>query len=927
MYWTDFGTDRIQRANLDGSNVQTLVSRGLENPAGIAVDVAGGKMYWTDIGELGAGARFGKERIQRANLDGSNVQTLVTRTQGLVWPEDISLAVAGGKMYWTDRGADRIQRANLDGSNIETLVSRELENPSGIAVDVAAGKMYWTELGELGDGARFGKERIRRANLDGSNIETLVTRAQGLHSVGRIAVGVPSQATPPQIVQQPDLVVEPPTISGNVDQPSGATYQAGEVIATLPTGSWFPNVVSGASFRSGGGEITATFNNGGYITVGGTRYTCVASGGCQIEGRTVTQGTIEVGGTAPPPPVSQSTVESGATFTLSATVRNRGAGRAAATTLRYYRSTDSRISTSDTEVGTDSVRALSANRSSDESITLTVPTSAGTYYYGACVDSVANESDSTNNCSSAVSITVEGSSPEPTTLTLISGDNQTGLAGDPLVDPFVVEVRDQYGDPMADVSVSFAVTAGGGSLSAETATTDAAGRAASYLTLGSDAGSNTVEASVAGISSTVTFTAVAELLEFDLVLPAGISLIHVPLKARTVDGVAGTIESVGDLYHALGGEDNVIYLATRNSQTQEWIIYLNPSSNNRELTDDMGIITNLISPTPLHLSGRPLGTDGNSTIALNPGVNLVGVPLRDPRITDVSDLFTLEGIADNVLVIMAQDNNGEFKQINPTSAADIAITGGQSFIMTALRKDTVAISGDGWTNVSGTVASPAVRNADLRSTITGIHVRDTTPILVLRGSIVDEGRSVNAAGLRINVKNLSTDSEVTATVTDALGYRLAVVDIEAGRAAQIGDIIEISGQSPNPFIGVEPLRYTITTEDVKQSLIQLPNLVVYEIPAETELLSNYPNPFNPETWIPYRLASEADVLLSIYDINGVLVRELDIGYQQAGYYTDKSRTAYWDGRNEWGESVASGVYFYQLRAGDYSQMRKMVILK
>ena len=98
-------------------------------------------------------------------------------------------------------------------------------------------------------------------------------------------------------------------------------------------------------------------------------------------------------------------------------------------------------------------------------------------------------------------------------------------------------------------------------------------------------------------------------------------------------------------------------------------------------------------------------------------------------------------------------------------------------------------------------------------------------------------------------------------------------------------------------------------------------------PDQTSLLANYPNPFNPETWIPYQLAHAADVTLTIYDTQGTLVRQLDLGYQHVGYYTDKTRAAYWNERNHVGESVGSGIYFYQLRAGDYSTTRKMVILK
>ena len=99
------------------------------------------------------------------------------------------------------------------------------------------------------------------------------------------------------------------------------------------------------------------------------------------------------------------------------------------------------------------------------------------------------------------------------------------------------------------------------------------------------------------------------------------------------------------------------------------------------------------------------------------------------------------------------------------------------------------------------------------------------------------------------------------------------------------------------------------------------------IPEATLLIANYPNPFNPETWIPYHLASNTDVRVNIYDAQGVLVRALTLGHQPTGYYTSRSRAAYWDGRNALGERVASGVYFYQLQTDAISPMRKMVILK
>ena len=113
----------------------------------------------------------------------------------------------------------------------------------------------------------------------------------------------------------------------------------------------------------------------------------------------------------------------------------------------------------------------------------------------------------------------------------------------------------------------------------------------------------------------------------------------------------------------------------------------------------------------------------------------------------------------------------------------------------------------------------------------------------------------------------------------------------------------------------------------QQGIANLENLLASLIPQETALHANYPNPFNPETWIPYQLATPAEVTLTIYDMNGLLVRRLAIGYQAAGMYQNRNRAAYWDGRNGHGEFVASGLYFYTLSAGEFTATRKMLITK
>ena len=126
---------------------------------------------------------------------------------------------------------------------------------------------------------------------------------------------------------------------------------------------------------------------------------------------------------------------------------------------------------------------------------------------------------------------------------------------------------------------------------------------------------------------------------------------------------------------------------------------------------------------------------------------------------------------------------------------------------------------------------------------------------------------------------------------------------------------------------VEAKRHHTNDEIFQRGTAVLEQLLVALTSKETVLLPNYPNPFNPETWIPYQLAKSADVTVSIYSTNGQLVRRLDLGHQSVGIYESRSRAAYWDGRNALSEPVASGVYFYTLTAGEFTATRKMLIRK
>ena len=207
---------------------------------------------------------------------------------------------------------------------------------------------------------------------------------------------------------------------------SGGTtaYEVGETITTMPTGNWiFDRLGGDVGFGRAGGVVEIDFGDGGYVEKGDYRYTCESAGGCRVEDGVVTKGRIvetSIGGSAQGPDLvveaaSASDVNPmpGASFTLSATVRNQGGDASTATTLRYYRSVNGTISTGDAEVGSDAVDGLAASTTGEHAIDVTAPADPGTYYYGACVDDVDAESDTGNNCSAAVTVTVS-TMPIPT---------------------------------------------------------------------------------------------------------------------------------------------------------------------------------------------------------------------------------------------------------------------------------------------------------------------------------------------------------------------------------------------------------------------------------------------------------------------------------------------------------------------------------
>ena len=229
-----------------------------------------------------------------------------------------------------------------------------------------------------------------------------------------------------------------------------------------------------------------------------------------------------------------------------------------------------------------------------------------------------------------------------------------------------------------------------------------------------------------------------------------------------------------------------------------------------------------------------------------------------------------------------------------------------------------------------------------------VTVIDLAVVALFYGTQVPVGVNLPADVNADGVVNL-LDLTAVAQAIDAAGgglNQLSLWEVEAALLAAVEQavVLEAVAGAPGPAVGSVSVRFA--TKNVADALaaartdVRKPQkdfavlekflALLKEItttPEATALLSNYPNPFNPETWIPYRLSKDTEVIVTIYDMRGVAVRELVLGHQAAGVYQSRGRAAYWDGRNHHDEPVASGVYFYTLTAGDFTATRKMLIRK
>lgn len=230
--------------------------------------------------------------------------------------------------------------------------------------------------------------------------------------------------------------------------------------------------------------------------------------------------------------------------------------------------------------------------------------------------------------------------------------------------------------------------------------------------------------------------------------------------------------------------------------------------------------------------------------------------------------------------------------------------------------DVLLVDGSGKSSTPETedseITKPPQNAADVNSD--GIvNIVDLTLVAQNFGKIGDNAADVNSDGV-VNIVDLTLVAAAfgnTASAPIILGCDSGSTPTRAEVAAWLREARQLN----------------VSTPTFQRGIFILEQFLAALTPKETLLLANYPNPFNPETWIPYQLAGPADVRISIYVADGKLVRTLDLGHQAVGIYHNRSRAAHWDGKNAIGEPVASGVYFYTLTAGEFTATRRMLILK
>ena len=502
---------------------------------------------------------------------------------------------------------------------------------------------------------------------------------------------------------------------------------------------------------------------------------------------------------------------------------------------------------------------------------------------------------------------------EPDALTTHAGNDQNGTLNTPLEAPFAVKVVDAYNDPVKDVRVRFRVTRGSGSLSPRTPLTDKNGLAETTFTPTS-AGRIRVVATVARVNDTIKFYIVAKAGE-PVKVSVGTSIapkVFIDAANRPpmvwVDG--------GKIYALVGADVKGEFVQGVHNAMN---LAVDTSGGKIYWTAQTGESTGTINSANL---------DGTGVTELK---SIRAVPMGIAVDTAGSKLYWTN--SRGRIQSLNADGSGRVENVlqNLESPMDLALSGGNAywtqadgsirFVNLSGQKVIHDISAGADTPGSLAIANGKVYWTEMTAaggTINSANLGGTGATQLASILAAPSGIAVDTAGSKLywtnsrgRVQRANLNGSGIKTVVEGLGHP--------------GEIV-IDNNITEPLAASAPTAVGLKRNRIQEQ-INLQQSLMTTRPEKTQLLANYPNPFNPETWIPYELATDTNVRITIYNTQGGVVRTLQLGQQSAGYYTGRDQAAYWDGRNAIGEQVASGVYFYQFETDEMSALRKMVILK
>ena len=657
--------------------------------------------------------------------------------------------------------------------------------------------------------------------------------------------------------------------------------------------------------------------------------------------------------------VDASTIKVFTGVRLHLTLTNQGTKKAAATTLRYYRSSDATLSSEDDELRVVSVSELGAGKSSTTWALLPGATSTGVYYYGACLDGVASEVDTSNNCSDAIEITVI--SPHDDTATLkptgTIPEQELEVGDSPVVldmsQYFVGKVEnwtasstktDVITVSMSDAEVTLTPVGEGWTTVAITASRDDLAAKQTFIVSIGDVDVPVVKpigtvpplsievgdppvpikpwlyfvfalGQIDRWSGTSDKPSVVEVLPWHSNFPFSLKAVSAGQATVTIEATYGDLvakqtftvsvtdsldPNAPDLSPEVSIPDE--NLRTKVSETLG-LEEDDPITQQkmRGLTSLLATFSEITDLTGLEHATRLriLHLDHNQISDLTPLQNLTSLTTLHLTYNEqISDLTPLQNLTNLEELWISADN--QISDLTPlqnlTDLRHLGIGPGQYSDLTPLQN---------LTNLT---------NLGLRSS----QLTDITPIQNL----------TNLSVLSFRLNSQLSDITPVQNLTNLTYFDAKWCSISDVSPLENLIKLETLRLGGNPIEDLAPLRRLKEKNpniDIDINVGAAPSAPL--LPAETALLSNYPNPFNPETWIPYQLAKATDVTLTIYDVRGVIVRQLALGHRPAGFYYSRGRAAHWDGRNELGEKVASGLYFYTFTAGEFTATKKLLIRK